>query len=160
MVASSLPRKHGTRRPRGRAASLLEFALLTPLLLFMVVFAFEMGRMALTKAIVSDAAYSAARHGAATGAPTGAQITADYRTALSGMPFIQSPSAGTARLVSTASCTPTGSKWVVVEVTYPQKLVIPGLARLVGIAGGSGSTSDAWVIKARASVMCEVTSAR
>ena len=60
-----MPLGTGTRVRRG--AQMLEFAMLLPIFMFLIVFTFDMGRLVLTTVALNDVTQQAARSGAQVG---------------------------------------------------------------------------------------------
>lgn len=139
-----------SRRRRGTA--LLEFVMILPIFVFMILMSVDLGRMMLNYGAVSDASYIAARAGAqyGTASPAGRPGSkAAFANALAGMPGINEAEASL-RIIN-GNC---GSEvsYIVVEGSYPVKPFTPGLSAMLGVLNGT----ESFTLKTRAAVLCEV----
>lgn len=150
-------------RPRG--AQLVEFALVLPIFLFLILFSIDMGRMVFYSGVVHDAAFTSARAGAQVGAAGSSAKGASrdaYFDAIS-----QVPGNGDADTIATfsvergASCdrSPTSpNRFVQVRGTLSVEFITPGMRTLLTI-GGNGERFDdlgAWTLPATGIARCEV----
>lgn len=120
---------------------MIEFALLLPIFILMMVLTFDFGRMVLTNVTLHNAAYTAARAGAQIGGASvgGQQISRDAfvdtvdRDPVLRMEFL---AANSPRIVTGQSCTALGAnRYVTVEAQYRFTFLTPGLNALLDITG-------------------------
>lgn len=166
-----------SRRPRG--ATMIEFVLILPVLLFVTLFTIDMGNVILTNGAMQDAAYSAARSGAQVGGgalvpSTGTfQCTLktscrtgvsydSFRESVAGVPGYSSKVFTDAKmqLLSGARCTSRAgasvpNNHVTVKVTYTQRMLTPGLTWLMQWTG-SDIDDGKWQMSVTAVSRCEV----
>ena len=134
-----------TRSRKG--VELIEFAIALPAILFILLFAIDMGQNIFIAGSLQDAAYISARTGAQVG---GACIgSAGCSTSASHNVFYQSigaipgavPSSATWSVTTGATCTLSATDpanaYVTITATYPEKLVTPGLATALSIFTGA-----------------------
>ena len=145
---------HGPRR--GRASVLLEFMMIMPLFLFLVLFSVDMGRLMVVYGAVGDATYVAARAGAQYGTVTVngenvAQVAFD--NALRNVPGLNFTESDLQVLRS--QCT-NASSYIVVQAQQTVPLITPGLGQLLGSFGAGDTVDGEWVLQTRAAVLCEV----
>jgi Flp pilus assembly protein TadG len=145
-----------TQRTRKPGTVLLEFALVLPLFIFFTLFSLDMGRMALVNGALSDAAYISARSGAQLGVATASATQSSFTAAAASIP---SAGGSTPRVtVIKGNCT-NASPYIVVEAEKDVSFITPGLSSLLNIFaanGGSVDTTQAWTLKAKGTVLCEV----
>ena len=141
----------GTVRERGAAA--VEFALLLPVLLFLVFGIIDFGRALNAQITLTQAAREGARLDA-LGSYTTSQICARVVTAATGLNLTCTNVTVTATCPAPTSSTPAGTGDGVVQVRYPFTFITPvgAIARLVG--GGSGS-STGLTLTAQGVMPCE-----
>lgn len=171
-----------TLRRRGRAATMMEFVLILPFMLFVSLFTVDMGNVVLVNGAMQDVAYSSARAGAQVGGgslvvhsgtyPCGLQASgAGCRTGVSYDAFAASvahvPGYASSQVRSAQMQILSGGKCVArasggradnhvsVKVTYSQKLLTPGLAILMKWSGSDIDGSD-WNMSVVASSRCEI----
>lgn len=171
----------GLRRRRSRAATMMEFVLILPLMLFVVLFTVDMGNVILVNGAMQDAAYSAARAGAQVG---GGSLTPDgrypcgqgasgtsctqgasyeaFRSSVANVPGYTSKqlSAVSMQIATGGRCAANATaarsdNHVTIRVAYNQKLLTPGLSVLMDWSG-SDMEDGAWKMAAVASSRCEV----
>lgn len=169
------------RQGRSRAATMMEFVLILPLMLFVVLFTVDMGNVIFVNGTMQDAAYSSARAGAQVGGGSmttdgrfpcgttktstscrqGASWTA-FNAAVQNVPGYTSKQISGAQMQiltggkCTAAATPSRSdNHVTVKVTYNHKLLTPGLSVLMSWSG-SKIDNGAWAMSVTASSRCEV----
>lgn len=147
-----------TRPHRRRGSQMLEFTLLMPIFMILILFTFDMGRLVMINTALHDAAQSAARAGAQIG---GANLE---NSAISLKAFDDTAAAPGSvldatkvigRQVTTGNyCTASGpDRFVTFQATYKFTFLTPLLKDLVGI----GSDFDnGFVISASAVSRCEV----
>ena len=161
----------GRRHRRRRAGQLLEFTLLLPMALFILVFSIDMGRTVLATTGLQDAAAVGARAGARIGYAgsvpgSGLCETAGRSTGnpsydafceaasilggaeITGVEII-SPNGYGSRYCTEASLDDT---YVTIQARAQLDYITPGLATLVGLATGEGSD-----ITVTGTARCEVT---
>lgn len=168
------------RRARRRGATMLEFVLIVPLLMFTILFTVDMGRVILVNGGMHDAAYSAARAGAQVGGGglhyqsgknvcqngtvcaegSGAVARRAFNSAASTLPGAQlSELAPTVRITTGSVCSANpvhaGNAYVTVQATYSTKLLTPGLAQALSITGGD-IQSGRWQSEVVAVARCEI----
>lgn len=171
-------------RPKGRrsrAATMMEFVLILPLMLFVILFTVDMGNVILVNGAMQDTAYSSARAGAQVGGGSltpdgrypcgvtnsgtscnqGASYTA-FRSAVANVPGYTSKQLTDVKMqiVTGGKCTATGTSarsdnHVTIKVAYKQKLLTPGLSLLMDWSG-SDIDNGAWNMSVVASSRCEV----
>jgi Flp pilus assembly protein TadG len=154
---------------------MLEFALILPIFMALILLSIDMGHIILISGAMQDAAFSAARAGAevggagysANGSPTcpGNGVcdndTVAYNALVSAAQEI--PSSASTNLtgmtiVSGAECSNAApDNTVVLKVHYNTNLLTPGLGELLAMAGGdAGRAPNTWSITATAAARCEV----
>lgn len=169
------------RRGRRRAATMMEFVLILPMLLFVTLFTVDMGNVILVNGAMQDTAYSAARAGAQVGGgsllpngsyPCGTRSSAGpctrgasyeaFRAAVDNVPGYTADKLGNVQMriltggKCVASATPTrADNHVTVSVEYTQRLMTPGLALLMSVTG-SDIDDGRWRMSVTASSRCEV----
>jgi Flp pilus assembly protein TadG len=191
MAASTLARTgaagtvHGMRRlspprPRHRkrlGTAMLEFALILPIFMFMMVFVLDMGHLVLMSGAIQDATFSAARTGAqlggggVDGSSGGAIVCTNGAACQSGSTWQtlnqtaqQIPGYGSLgelkrmTVVKGARCAATGSDThVVVRSEYSTELLTPGLGGLLSLFSGKSNNLDGdWTLTATAVARCEI----
>jgi hypothetical protein len=149
--------RHTHRRPRRRGTVFLEFAMIMPLFLFLVLFSIDMGRMVLVAGAMNDAAYVSARSGAQLGG-AGSPVDGPSRRAFDRA--VQSiPGAGADNvdfLIIDGSCT-TSQSYITIEASQNVRFITPGLTSLLGMWDGDGrGATEGWELSARGSVLCEI----
>lgn len=168
-----------TRRRRG--ATLIEFVLILPLLMFVALFAVDMGNVILVNGAMQDATYTAARAGAQVGGaslmpngtyPCGTRSSGSscssgasyeaFREAATHVPGYASKQISGARMkvLTGGKCvaqatTARSDNHVTIAVTYQQKLITPGLAILMNWSGAD-IDDGSWNMEVTASSRCEV----
>ena len=157
LLPSSTKHKAGGSSRHRRATVLLEFMLILPLFLFLVFFSVDMGRLMVVYGAVGDATYVAARAGAQYGTTNvnGVPVADEaYQRSLDGMPGV---SGSTSKLVVISGECTSKSSYIVTEGQQTVSLITPGLGALLkSFEGGDSGYGADWVLKARASVLCEV----
>lgn len=163
------------RGPLGRAATLLEFTMVIPIFIFMMLFSVDMGMLMLTSGAVNDAAFSAARAGAQAGG-------GGYDPSSQGFVCGNGPCAGSVsseaafdsamqaplseeiwtydedgfRIVSGAECRNGGEDaYVTVTLPYRVNMFTPGLAAMLGMVN-EGSAGDEFKLVATGVARCEI----
>lgn len=176
------PALRASLRGRGRrwrrAATMMEFVLILPVLLFVTLFTVDMGNVILTNGAMQDAAYSAARSGAQVGGGGLVPSTGRYPCALNvsctqGVAYdsfkesVQNVpgfskkvfDGAKMQLQSGSRCTAAGgsvpNNHVTVKVTYTQNMVTPGLTWLMSWTG-SNVADGKWNMSVTAVSRCEV----
>ena len=146
------------RNARRRGAVMLEFVLVLPMFLFLVFFTVDMGRMTMLSGMLSDSAYIAARAGAQHGTRNiaGRDVIAEALTNVEeNMPSFGAEEPMELNVLN-STCTGPQSH-VEVEVSKRVEFITPGLGTLLGMPGGGGEDFDAWTLRSRATVLCEVS---
>lgn len=159
---SALDRSGPVRLRRGRSGrrgtQILEFALLLPLFLFMLLFSIDMGRMVLISGAVHDAAFVAARAGAQVGDtgpnPGGASARA-FASAVEIVPGAEQSRASV--LEVSGACQEPYNLNVRVKVSYRVQFITPGLTTLLGMVNGERRAPEGdWILPAVGIARCEV----
>lgn len=141
------------RRGR-RGAQMLEFVLILPFFLLLMVAAIDMGRLVLTQTALHDAAYTASRTGAQLGGANvgGNNIAANV--------FYETVAATPGLELSRTTLTYTGpalcqafssARFVRVDATYNFQFLTPGLYSLLNVSAGGN-----WTVRATGVSRCEV----
>jgi hypothetical protein len=166
----------GSSRLR-RAVTQLEFALVLPAFLFLMLFTVDMGHLILVSGAMQDATFSAARTGSqiggagldgqsgalacpgsgtCSGGSTYGSLTssADQVPSVSGEGKIESM-----EIVHGAICRNSSpDNHVVVRVVYSTHLLMPGLTTMLNMVSGRAPAPDgAWTLTSTAAVRCEIT---
>lgn len=146
--------RHAARRTRRRGAQMLEFVLILPFFLLLMVASIDMGRLVLTQTTLHDAAYTASRTAAQLG---GANVggnniasTVFYET-VAATPGLE---LGRTSLLFTgpALCQAFSSaRFVRVDAAYNFQFLTPGLYSLVNVAAGGN-----WTVRATGVSRCEI----
>lgn len=171
-----------TGRLRGlprRAATMLEFALILPMFMFMMMFTLDMGHLVLMSGAMQDATFSAARTGAQVGGagidtratgqgavcPNGepCKSGSTYRSLMESAAQIPGYNrlgkVESMKVVHGAVCLDGANDHVQIKVTYSTDLVTPGLTSLLKmVAADKGPTPnyDHWTLTATGIARCEV----
>lgn len=130
------------RGPAARATALLEFALILPALLFLIIFSIDLGHLILVKGAFQDATYASARAGAQIGAPgdrSQGQSLRVFREAAAGIPSVDERRAELI-LVEPRICT--GDQNVTVRSRYEAELITPGLRPMLSLFSGRDQGQD------------------
>lgn len=143
-----LRRNRGTRLRRG--AQLLEFLLVLPLMLFVMLFTVDMGRLALAHSAVTEAAFSAARQGGQAGRTSDSTAAATAHEVLIHAPVVDADQATTTVLPGRRVCS-SSNVYVQVRVSTEVGMLTPGLGRLVGMV-----VADDWAVAATGTARCEI----
>lgn len=171
-VGRSLQRgpEHLTRRPAGagprtrlrRAAELIEFAILLPIFLYMIIFAIDMGNMVMMSGIVHDAAFVGAQAGAQLGGGSqgDSAATSAARGALALVPGVTASRVSATIYDGYGNCNSSGNAngtYIELKVTYPAQFITPGLGALMSIISRSGNNENgAWSLSAVGVARCEI----
>lgn len=127
---------------------MLEFALVAPLFIALMLVIVDISRLMLVTAGANDAAYAAARAAAQSGL-TNSTATQAWDTAFSQIPFRNGASYSNLR-ITPSRCT-SASPHVEATANVSVPMVTPGLWQLLGNPG------NAVTVRAAAVVRCEVT---
>jgi len=127
-----------------KGVEMIEFAIVLPALIFMLLFSVDMGRNIFVGGQLQDAASISARDAAQVGgAAVGSTAYTTFYDALSSIPGV-TPSEGTWTVIDGQYCgLPSGntntspSEYVVIKVTYPEKTITPGLGAILRFFTGS-----------------------
>lgn len=149
-----------TRRGQRRtmAATLLEFVLLLPMVLFLMLFIFDMSRVLMVSGTAQDATYRAARAGAAYGGadPDGTQPSREaFNLTLDELPG----GSGVVEplfVIEAGTVCDLGDQYVEVRVDYGVDLMSPGLGRFLNIMNGEGWSDGGFRMSSSAVARCEV----
>lgn len=165
------------RRSLRRGATMLEFALVLPIFMFMLLFAIDMGHLVLMSGAMQDATFSAARTGAQVGGGginargTGSVVCANNQPCRSGSTYTsltdtaaQIPGFGDLghlkgmKVNTGAVCLEGANDHVQVTATYETRLLTPGLGVMLNMMsnGGSDDRWDTWTLSSTAIARCEV----
>jgi Flp pilus assembly protein TadG len=121
-----------------RGAQMLEFAMLLPIFVLLIVFTFDMGRLVLTTVALQDAVQTAARAGAQVGGADIGGLRSSERAFQETV--AAAPALDPAKVLSTstpngARCTIAGSsRFVAYSAEYDFSFLTPGLYQLVSAA--------------------------
>jgi Flp pilus assembly protein TadG len=149
---------HCPRRRLRTAQALLEFVILLPFLIFIMVFTVDLGRLIFTGNALQDAVYASARTGAQAG---GACVTAcpnssaqqTFNHVIAGIPTSSPPAGVTWSVVNGSLCSATGANSnVTVKGTYPINFITPGLGTVL-----KGFFNNVPTISAIGTARCEVS---
>lgn len=176
---------NGSRAPVGhrrrRAVSMLEFVIVLPTMVFIMMFVIDMGGVVLANGSMQDVAYSASRAGAQVGGgalvsngtyPCGQRTTSyscasgashsAFKNSMKNAPSYVSSNTTKhqVRLLSGGKCVASAvggrtDNHVTAQVRYEQKLSTPGLPTLLRAAGAKVNGSN-WELTVNASSRCEV----
>ena len=167
MTGHTLQRHAGTTTPmhrsrpllkrRRRGVVMIEFAMILPLFLFLMLFTVDMGRMVLLQAGLQDATQQSARAGAQVG---GASISNRSRitfdSAIDAAPGLESGRVSRFTINSGGTCS-AGQTNVTIDARYSASLITPGLTALLGVfAGQDGQDAGDWSLSATSVARCEV----
>lgn len=168
--------RHGSVR-RSRGATMIEFAFILPIFMFMLLFIIDMGTMILMQGAMQDATYSAARTGAQYGgAAVGTTCqngasdcqTGYTRIALNdaagqipGYPRLghivsMGITSGAKCTSGTANGTNNVNGFVSIKVTYTTRMVTPGLAGMLRMLGSNSGTGNEWTSTAVGVARCQI----
>lgn len=151
--------RHGRRR---RGAELIEFALLMPLFLYMIIFSIDMGQMVLLSGVVHDDAFVGARASAELGGGTTGTAAAQkaVKDSLSLVPTVNASQATVTVPDQYSTCNTSGQPsgtYIQVNVSYPAQFITPGLSSLMSLMNpSSNDSSGAWTLKATGVARCEI----
>lgn len=144
------------QRRRRRGTVMLEFALLLPLFMFLVLFTVDVGRLTFYMGALNDATYLSARaasqYGSTGPANSGISATA-FRRAIEAVPGMANGSERI-QIVGTGVCTDATS-FIDIDGTYRYRFLTPGLSELARLSS-QYDTRSGWQISASASVRCEI----
>jgi len=163
-VTTSRLSKQSTRKRR--ASQYIEFAILLPIFIVILLFIIDAGQMVLVQAGLQDAAQQIARTGAQQGGlgpecQTGTSCTSgaiynELVTAIDAIPGGNGANLDSSRPIvavsggGTYGCT-TASPYVTVQVNYNDQLVFPGIKAIL-------TTIDpSWELHASATARCEIS---
>lgn len=166
-------RRYG--RLRGRAATMLEFTLVLPMFVFMMLFTVDMGTLMLASGAMNDAAFSSARAGAQAGGagfvpgedrslcPSNGNCGggASFDSAVESYDMIPLGDAvdfdsADFRVESGATCVAgTVDSYVTVKMPYTVELMTPGLEAITGIGTGADAAGK-FTLVASGVARCEI----
>lgn len=142
---------------RRRGSVMIEFALVIPAFLFLIMFSIDMGRAVFYSGVLHDAVQQAARTGAQVGmagTDRAGPARSAFDRAVDAAPGMSVDRVASFRVVSGTVC----GTYVTIRAEYRMPLVTPGLARLAAMAGGSRQPGFNEVLLGATSVArCEVT---
>ncbi len=151
-----------TRRNRRRGVEMLEFAILLPIFIFILMFTIDMGNVIFLSGTLHDAVFVAARSGAQVGAgcyndPVGGDCAGPSRNAfnqaLAGIPGVRQSYVNSFAVTEGATCTNVpGGNYVVVRASYRVHFITPGLFSLINVA----TAGHGWSLSATGVARCEV----
>lgn len=150
----TIRRQLSSRKRRGTV--LLEFVMIFPAFLFLILFAVDMGRVILISGTLTDSAYVAARSGAQRGSATlDGNAERAFNRALDAMPGSATTQNVSFTIVA-GECNASNS-YIVIEAETDVQFITPGLDRLLAIGGGEGiGSEDGLTLTSRGSVLCEI----
>jgi Flp pilus assembly protein TadG len=121
-----------------KGVELIEFAIVMPLLIFIILFSIDMGRNIFVAGTLQDAVYISARTGAQVGgANIGGTPHAAFNSAFANIPGAASGSV-TWTVTSGGTCTLSGANtYVIITATYPEQFVTPGLGAALSVVTGA-----------------------
>lgn len=155
MPGLQLTRNGVRNRSRRRGAEMLEFAILFPFFLFMILFTIDMGHVVLVTGQVQDAGASAARYGAQLGG-AGTRSQTVFTDTIDRTPGLQA-SKSSMTVESGSICARTGpNTFVALRATYDVPLIAPGLGALLNLTVGNDGPSGTWRTTANAVSRCEI----
>jgi hypothetical protein len=168
-------RRAAGRHGLARAATMIEFAFILPIFMFLLLFSIDMGQVILMSGAMQDATFSAARTGAQLGgagfdASTGALVCpttgrcsagstyASFERTVDQIPFGSQNQVTGMSVLTGARCTASGQDdHGALRVTYSVRLVTPGLNTMLSMMKGGADRPDApWQMSATAVARCEI----
>lgn len=161
------------RTKRNKGTVLLEFAMILPMFLFLILFSVDMGRYLLIAGALGDATYVGTRAVAQTATLNSNGVNVgetSFNNAISTIPFLNGESTdpnspgrakfqvlgtGNSAALPENTCRVGGSLYVVGRGTVSVNLLTPGIGVLFGLSGQSvsGNTIE---VEQRAQLRCEV----
>ena len=138
---------------KNKGVQFIEFSLILPVMLYLMLLSIDMGRMVFLSGIVHDAAFYSAREGAIQGGAGGQVSERAFREAVSRFPG--SPEVKSFSIQSGGTCTRFEN---IVRVTgeVEASLITPGLRSLLN-ASSSVSGDGPWTLKATGVGYCEIS---
>jgi hypothetical protein len=153
-------RRIGTRRRKG--ATLLEFAFVLPLILVLITFSIDMGRVMMISGGLADATSVAARRAALFGATgdSGSGIARQaFNEQISVVPGLSDSVARAGgdgfRVVGGGVCS-SANPYVRVRGQANIRFITPGMDQLLGLAGGRSNIGSGMNVSYTAVARCEV----
>jgi Flp pilus assembly protein TadG len=137
---------------------MIEFAMVLPLFLFILLFTVDMGRMVLLQAALQDATQQAARSGAQVGGANknGNKSQTTFNEAVSNAPGMTTSRISEFSVLAGSSCTAFQPN-VTIRTAYQADFVTPGLSTLLGVFTGDERGPEAdWTLRATSVARCEV----
>lgn len=141
-----------TKRRKYKGVQFIEFSLILPIMLYLMLLSIDMGRLVFLSGIVHDAAFYSARQGAIQGGALGVSEDA-FSQAVSRFPGSPTPSGFT--IQSGAVCS-RGDNIVRVTGEVETTLITPGLRSLLN-ASSTISNEGPWRLKATGIGYCEIS---
>jgi hypothetical protein len=140
------------KRRKYKGVQFIEFSLILPIMLYLMLLSIDMGRLVFLSGIVHDAAFYSARQGAIQGGAEGVSQAA-FEQALSRFPG--SPMVSNFRIDLGNRCSATD---LIVQVTgeVETTLITPGLRSLLN-ASSTISNEGPWRLKATGIGYCEIS---
>lgn len=159
--ARTLARNARVTSRRRRGAQMLEFAIVLPIVLFMLTFMLDMGRMVLISGVLQDATQVAARSGAqvgGAGSPTTGPAREALDQSLDDYPGVEAETTHSFVIESGERCRTTGTnRHVAIQVNYPVDFITPGLTMFLNMMDGEDRAPEgAWLLRATAVSRCEI----
>jgi Flp pilus assembly protein TadG len=144
------------RTSRRRASQLLEFAIVLPFFMLMLVLVVDMGRLVVVRTALHDAAYTSARAAAQVGGADldGSRISRQiFFEQVAASPLLDTTNVSDFT-AAPARCSVT-NRMVTVRASYTFDFLTPGLYSLVS-AGAGNTTRGGWTLDAVGVGRCEV----
>lgn len=150
--------KRFTGRAGRRAATFVEFAIVLPIFVFMMLFTIDMGTVILMSGAMNDSSFSAARAGAQKGGgELGGVSEATFNEALKQIPFSATLHETKDFSVVTGKTCTRNDRIVTVKVTYGLNLITPGLDSMLRVMSNDDTAGiDGFVLTAHGVARCEV----
>lgn len=146
-----------SRRAR-RGVQFIEFALILPAMLYLLLFSIDMGRMVFLSGIVHDGVFYAAREGAIAGG-AGDSESGPSRFAFDSA-VTRAPGTGLSvidfQVLEGTTCTQSGSSYVRVRGTVRASFITPGLRQLLNASAGLAGNGGRWDLTAVGISRCEI----
>jgi Flp pilus assembly protein TadG len=149
-------RLRGVRTRHRRASQLLEFAIVLPFFMLMLVLVVDMGRLVLVRSALHDAAYTSARAAAQVGGTdlNGQRISQQiFYDEVQASPLLDTTKVRTFT-AGPARCS-TATRMVTVRSTYQFDFLTPGLYSLIS-AGAGQTAAGGWTVDTVGVGRCEV----
>lgn len=142
-------------RTRRRGAILLEFMMVLPMFLLLMVLTVDLGHLMFVYGATEDATYSAARAAAQAGGASTGQAQTRFNTSIASLPAINASASSLNLIDGECRIDPI----IKVEGSVTIKTITPGLDALFTLVSGKSATTglNGFTVKTQAIVLCEVT---